>query len=206
MRQPSEWNSPRRNGRGSAVIRFALPRLEDDRPAVLDARSMLREQTRPVLRVGADRVTTGGSHAADLVVGQHGADRPRALVLKTRPVVVARDAQDPDAARAEWVDVAVTEIEPEQVSVVGGGLGQRRIAATPAAGCSCFGAGCPVRRSIAPLAQSGARDPRLPADPIETQPGGKSRQGACGESGRRTCRAFSPRPPTVRTRRVNACG
>ena len=46
-------------------------------------------------------MTTRGSHAADLVVWQDGTDRPRAFVLETRPVVVARDAQDPDAAWAE---------------------------------------------------------------------------------------------------------
>src|SRR5690348_9567534 len=128
-----------------------LPWLQLDFPHVLAARSVLREQARPVPgttdHFGASDLLLG----TDLVARPHGAHGPLALALEARPGIRACDTQFPHllVPRAGQAYAAVSQVEAEQVRVVALRFGQRRAGRASRADGARIGAD----RMLAPVMQ-----------------------------------------------------
>lgn len=104
---------------GMVVDDESLPLGQRDLPLVLAAGTVLREKARPLLGVRADLYAAGLGNAPNRVTRQHGAHGGFALVEDPRVLRVKRHDEPEHAARMRR-DVAVPEIEAEQVRVVDG--------------------------------------------------------------------------------------
>jgi hypothetical protein len=115
----SEQESP-----GVGAHDFFLPGRQLDAPRVVPAATVLWEQAGPVFPVGANHHASLGGLAADATTVGYCADGPRALV--DDPGVSSIEAYPQSEYPASVLrQAAVTEIEPEEVRVLGSVQGLR---------------------------------------------------------------------------------
>ena len=114
-RHPSEWNSPRRKSAGCAGDQLSLPLREHDRPLVLAAGAVLREQAAPVLPVSLDDDRPWGADMEDLHPWSYSSENVAHVGDDPRKTGVAGDAQRgvPREAR----QTSVSEVEPQQSGI-----------------------------------------------------------------------------------------
>jgi hypothetical protein len=132
----------------------ALPWLQLDFPRVLAARSMLREKARPMPGTADNFRTADLLLSTDLVARPHGAHGLFALAPEPRPGVRTNNAELPDVlvSRAGPAYAAISQVEAEQVCVVGSRFRRRRAGRAPRA----HGARIGADRMLAPVIQRGA--------------------------------------------------
>jgi hypothetical protein len=115
---PSDLIRPLRNAHGAARDERLLPRLENDRPVVLLAGAVLGEQAREVTVVdGENHHTLAARDPCDAIAGEAAAQKRLGLVDDRDMPSVEEDAQT--LCARESCDMAVAEVEPEQLGVVG---------------------------------------------------------------------------------------
>ena len=119
---------------GVAFDDVSLPRLEYDRPRVLQARPVLREQRGPTLEIRGHDQRGAVSSQPHSPPRQEGADRCSDPVDCGRVVAMQVDLKSPCARHP--AEVAVTEIRAEQIAVGAMVLGrrQRRVPRRPRKG------------------------------------------------------------------------
>ena len=119
---------------GVAFDHVSLPRLEYDRPRVLQARPVLREQRGPTLEIRGHDHPGAVSSQPHSPPRQEGADRCSDPVDCGRVVAMQVDLKSPCARHP--AEVAVTEIRAEQIAVGAMVLGrrQRRVPRRPRKG------------------------------------------------------------------------
>jgi hypothetical protein len=112
-----------------------LPLLKLDLPKVLLAKPVLREQAQPMPGVARHLLTSLFLLQHDLAARAHRLHRPHALLDKPRPRVAAHDAELPYLLGRVAADgnAAVSQIEAEQVRVVGTWFWQGGVLGTPRA-------------------------------------------------------------------------
>jgi putative transposase len=140
-------------GKSACIFRDndALPWLQLDFPHVLAPRSLLREEARPMPRTTDHFGAAGLLLGTDLVARPHCDHGPLALAPEPRPGVRARNAELPDVLvpRAGPAYAAISQVQSEQVRVVGLRFGRRRARRAPRAD----GAGVDANRMLAPVMQ-----------------------------------------------------
>ncbi|MEV0389962.1 hypothetical protein [Nonomuraea sp. NPDC050643] len=139
-----------------------LPRLEHDRPLVLPAGTVLREQVRPVLGVGVDVLAPLFLPDAHLVGRPDGTEGVDAFLDEPRPSVGAGDAQGPDlfGPVADPAEAAVAEVEAQEGGVAVGGGGGVGFGGAAGAGAGHRG---DVGGPVTPPANGGVAGSGLPA-------------------------------------------
>src|SRR6185312_11523679 len=129
----------------------ALPCLQLDFPHVLAARAVLREKARPMPRTTDNFRAADLLLSTDLVAWPYGAHDPFAFAPEPRPGVRAHNAELPDVlvSRAGPAYAAISQVEAEQVCVVGSRFRRRRARRAPRA----HGARIGANRMLAPVMQ-----------------------------------------------------
>src|SRR5689334_9942501 len=118
---------------------------------MLPARPMLREQARPVSRIAEHLGAAGMLLGVDLAARPDSGHSSHALLDEPRPGVRARDTELPYVLvpRAAPADAAITQVETEQIRIVGRRFRERRRWRAP----RTERAWIDIERMLAPVAQ-----------------------------------------------------
>jgi Phosphate transporter family len=140
-------------GKSACIFRDndALPWLQLDFPHVLAARSVLREKARPMPGATDNFRAASLLLSTDFVARPQGAHGLFALAPEPRPGVRAHNTELPDVlvSRAGPAYAAISQVEAEEVCVVGSRFRRRRARRAPRA----HGVGIGANRVLAPVMQ-----------------------------------------------------